>query len=230
MRIPIAKYGLPQVVVLPLVLAAAMSLYLCLGLLYLPSWAVWAGECVLAILLVFTLAFFRDPERAVKCTDERFLAPADGKIVDIEIVENEFIGGQAIRIGIFLSIFDVHVNRSPCEARIKGITYRPGKFLDARDKRAGKLNESNELRMVRLREPRDRLIVRQVSGAVARRIVCAATEGRQLACGERFGMIKFGSRTELYVPRRNDLKCMVKVGQKVKAGLTTLARYEKCQD
>jgi len=91
---------------------------------------------------------------------------------------------------------------------------------------SGRLNESNELDLIRIESPNDKLIVRQVSGAIARRIVCASSEGQELAGGERFGMIKFGSRTELYVPARENAKCLVRIGDKVKAGLTPLVKYE----
>jgi phosphatidylserine decarboxylase len=136
----------------------------------------------------------------------------------------EFIGGKALRIGIFLSIFDVHINRAPCNVKVEKITYKKGGFKDARDPQAGAFNESNDLFLTRKNEPFDKLIVRQISGAIARRIICEAKEGQELAGGQKFGMIKFGSRTELYVPTGEGVKCLVKVGDKVKAGLTPLIR------
>jgi phosphatidylserine decarboxylase len=154
------------------------------------------------------------------------LAPADGKITDIETVdENVYIKGKALRIGIFLSIFDVHINRSPCRVKVEKITCRQGQFLDARNPQSGRLNESNDLWLTRIEPPFDKLIVRQISGAIARRIVCRTQAGQILAAGEKFGMIKFGSRTELYVPVRENVKCLVKTGDKVKAGLTPIIRY-----
>jgi phosphatidylserine decarboxylase len=150
------------------------------------------------------------------------------------VEEREFIGGKALRIGIFLSIFDVHINRSPCNVKVEKITYKKGGFKDARNTQASFFNESNDLFLIRKTpasscrktEAGDKLIVRQISGAIARRIVCKAKEGQELAGGEKFGMIKFGSRTELYVPTGEGVKCLVKVGDKVKAGLTPLIRYE----
>ncbi len=177
-----------------------------------------------------------------------------------------------LRIGIFLSIFDTHINRSPCNARVEKVHFKPGKYKNAADPRAGQVNESNDLDLVRLvpstgsgqglskaqgtdspkpvlsKVEGDRLVVRQISGAIARRIVCQAREGQELTAGQKFGMIKFGSRTELYVPIREScivnsescvsrytihntqytIKCLVKIGDKVKAGLTPLVRYEKC--
>ena len=141
--------------------------------------------------------------------------------------EGDFIGGPALRISIFLSIFNTHINRAPCNAKVEKITYRPGKYLNAINRLAGKVNESNNLALVRTSRPQDRLLVRQISGAIARRIVCAAREGQQLAGGERFGMIKFGSRTELYVPAGEQIECLVRMGDKVKAGLTPLAKYRR---
>jgi phosphatidylserine decarboxylase len=192
----------------------------------LPAWSIAAIEGVLALVLVWALMFFRDPQRRTIQDDTMLLAPADGRIADIEKVEEgDFIGRPALRIGIFLSIFNTHINRAPCGVKVDKITYRPGKYLNAMNRLAGKVNESNNLALVRTGSPQDRLLVRQISGAIARRIVCAAREGQQLAGGERFGMIKFGSRTELYLPMSENIECLVRVGDKVKAGLTPLAKY-----
>ena len=181
---------------------------------------------MLALVLAWALMFFRDPQRRTIQDDAMLLAPADGRIADIETVdEGDFIGGPALRIGIFLSIFNTHINRAPCDVKVEKITYRPGKYLNAMNRLAGKVNESNNLALVRTSSPQDRLLVRQISGAIARRIVCAAREGQRLAGGERFGMIKFGSRTELYLPASEKIECMVRVGDKVKAGMTPLAKY-----
>jgi phosphatidylserine decarboxylase len=230
MRIGLTKYGLPQVVVFPAVILAAMIIYLVMGIMFLSVWVFIATELILSILLVFVTAFFRDPFRASPQDDNILLSPADGRITDIEEIQNEYTGGPALRIGIFLSIFDAHINRAPCEVKVAKIEYKKGKFKDARNPSAGKVNESNDLKLVRIKEPADKLIVRQISGAVARRIVCKAGAGDVLSGGEKFGMIKFGSRTELYVPLSSDIECAVRVGEKVKAGLTILARYKKCRN
>jgi phosphatidylserine decarboxylase len=206
-------------------LMAATALF---GPALLPVWAIVATEGVLALVLVLALMFFRDPHRRTIRDDTMLLAPADGRIADIETVdEGDFIGGPALRIGIFLSIFNTHINRAPCDAKVEKITYRPGKYLNAMNRLAGKVNESNNLALVRTSCPLDRLLVRQISGAIARRIVCAAREGQQLAGGERFGMIKFGSRTELYLPASEKIECMVRVGDKVKAGMSPLVKYRR---
>ena len=227
MKIPLTKYGLPQVVIYPAIVLAPMIVFPLISAAFLPRWAIIALEAVLAAILVWALMFFRDPER--RCPEDKnlLLAPADGHITEIETIdEKNFIGGPALRIGIFLSIFDTHINRAPCNVRIEKITYKKGKYLNAMNSKSGRLNESNELDLVRTDSPNDKLIVRQVSGAIARRIVCAAEEGQELTGGERFGMIKFGSRTELYMPVRENAKCLVKIGDKVKAGLTPLVKYE----
>jgi len=198
----------------------------------LPLWAVAAIESLLAVIFVWLLMFFRDPYRDCPTDKNILLAPADGKVTNIDFVEeNSFIGAAAVRIGIFLSIFDVHINRAPCNAKVERIIYRKGKYNNAKNLQSGRVNESNDIGLVRTDSPPDKLLVRQISGAIARRIVCRISEGRQLSSGEKFGMIKFGSRTELYAPAGENLKCLVKVGDKVKAGLTPLIRYEylKCK-
>ncbi len=224
MRIPLTKYGLPQVIVFPAIIIAVMVMCL---LVPLTCWVVILIEILLGLILIWLLSFFRDPLRTVPLDKNILLAPADGKIADIETVdENSFIGEPALRIGIFLSVFNVHINRAPCDVKIEQITYKEGKYLDARNPLAGKINESNDLALIRLDAPENKLIVRQISGAIARRIVCAAAPGQNLTGGEKFGMIKFGSRTELYLPARENAKPLVKIGDKVKAGLTPLVRYE----
>lgn len=193
-----------------------------------PKWLVASIEVFLGVVLIWVLSFFRDPYRKIPNDSDFLLAPADGRITDIETVqEDDFIKGSALRIGIFLSIFDVHINRAPCNATVEKIFYKEGHYKDARDPQAGRLNESNDLYLVRTDEPNDRLIVRQISGAIARRIVCSVGQGQKLSGGQKFGMIKFGSRTELYLPIREDVKCLVRTGDKVKAGLTPVVRYER---
>jgi phosphatidylserine decarboxylase len=222
MRIPLTKYGMPQVAYYPSLAALLILLFF---FLRLPLW--WLVELILIAVLIWLLSFFRDPHRIIVNDPAILLSPADGTVADIETVDDlQFIGCKAFRIGIFLSIFDVHINRAPCAARVLGVLYKKGRFKDARDPQAGKLNESNDVALVRLAEPFDRLLVRQISGAIARHIVCEATPTQVLLAGEQFGMIKFGSRTELYVPADSKIKCMVNVGDKVKAGLTILVRYE----
>lgn len=236
MRIPLTKYGWPQVAVYPAVVTGAMIAYTAVALRCFPDWAkgtpwalltFWLVELVLLALLVWVLLFFRDPQRPVPQDETLLLAPADGTVTDIEGVDrDEFVGGPALRIGIFLSIFNVHINRAPCRAKVEAVSYRKGRYRNAMSPLSGQVNESNSLVLVRTGQPGARLIVRQVSGAIARRIVCAARVGQELAAGEKFGMIKFGSRTELYVPASEKTRCLVRVGDKVRAGVTAVVRYE----
>jgi len=231
MRIPLTKYGWPEMVAFPAGVLTMMVILLLSGPKALPLWAVAAIESLLSVIFVWLLMFFRDPYRDCPTDKNILFAPADGKVTNIDFVEeNSFIGAAAVRIGIFLSIFDVHINRAPSNAKVGRITYRKGKYKNAKNPCSGRANESNDICLVRTDSPPDRLLVRQISGAIARRIVCRISEGRQLSSGEKFGMIKFGSRTELYAPAGENLKCLVKVGDKVKAGLTPLIRYQLCPD
>jgi len=173
------------------------------------------------------LMFFRAPRRIIKTDSRVLLSPADGTITDISEAEIPELGGRALKIGMFLSIFNVHINRAPCAARIESVNYKKGKFKNAMDAEAGRVNESNDILMTRLDGPCDRLLVRQVSGAIARRIVCEAKPGQQYAQGETFGMIKFGSRTELYLPlKETGYDVTVKIGDRVNAGLSPLVVYK----
>ena len=228
MKIPITKYGLPQVAAFPAMILAAMAVIFYAGTKdIIADREVKCIEIILFIVLAWVLAFFRDPHRDCPKDDNLFLSPADGKISDIEIIDHPaFESGRAIRIGIFLSIFNVHINRVPCSVQIDKIEYKEGQFKNAIDPESARVNESNDIEMTRLADPKHRLIVRQISGAIARRIVCDAKAGREFTGGDRFGMIKFGSRTELYLPDRNDIKVVAEIGQNVKAGLSILAEYE----
>ena len=234
MRIPLTKYGWPQVIVIPGALLVAMVVFAVGTRSFLPPWAIIFIEVILAGALVFSLAFFRDPMRRCPSDTSLLLAPADGRITDIETAEdNIFIEGTTLRIGIFLSIFNTHINRMPCNVKVEEIAYKKGKYKNAMNPESARVNESNELSLTRTDNPEDRLVVRQISGAIARRIVCETAAGDKLAAGDKFGMIKYGSRTELYVTVRDSkykIKCLVRKGDKVKAGLTPLARYEKCQN
>ncbi len=212
---------MPQVLVMPAILIVMM-----IAAIWLPGGVMIAVELVLALVFGWVLAFFRDPERIIPQGDDLLVSPADGKVTDIDTVPAPHFDGQALRIGIFLNIFNVHVSRMPCKARVERIEYKEGQFKNAMDPDSAKVNESNDVTITRLAEPADKLLVRQISGAIARRIVCKATEGQEFAGGQRYGMIKFGSRAELYLPVRDNAVCQVKIGDKVKAGLTTLVRYE----
>jgi phosphatidylserine decarboxylase len=180
----------------------------------------WAPVLPLA-LLAFTISFFRDPERKPQGDANLIVAPADGRVVEIKSVqEPDFLKSEATRVAIFLSVFDVHVQRSPIAGEIKFVRYNPGRFLDARNPRASLANEN---RVVGI-ESADgvRVTVRQIAGFIARRIVAWADTGANLARGDRLGMIRFGSRVELFLPP--DTEIVVKVGDHAKGGETIVAR------
>jgi phosphatidylserine decarboxylase len=180
---------------------------------------------VAIVLLVFVVSFFRDPERKIPVDADALVSPADGTVTHVdEVDEPDFPGGRAFRISIFLSIFNVHVNRVPRNGRVTRIRYFPGEFLDARDKECAVRNEQLWLDLEEDGTHRP-IRVKQISGAIARRIVCWVRSGEQVERGQRFGMIKFGSRTELLVPAGESLDVLVKVGDKVKGACTALARW-----
>lgn len=185
------------------------------------SWWLFAVGALLALLTLFCMFFFRDPPRQCRADPGVLLAPADGTIVKIDNIENQpHIGGRATRVAIFLSIFDAHINRIPIDGRVDFVTYRPGKFFAAYKDNASEANERTEIGLTSVEG--QRLVVRQIAGVLARRIVCRLKEGDNVKAGEKFGMICFGSRTELLIPA--DSKLLVRQGQKVTAGLTVLAQ------
>jgi len=222
MQLPVTKYGLPQVVIYPLLVLVLMAI---IFFLFRPARFIIPLEILLFLVFVWMLSFFRNPVRNINFDENILLSPADGTITDISAVEDSALGENALRIGMFLSIFNVHINRAPCSVRIENVTYKKGQFKNAMSPESGKINESNDILMVRLSEPKDRLLVRQISGAVARHIVCEAAAGNEYRQGEDFGMLKFGSRTELYITEGNHYEVLVKIGDKVRAGITPLIRY-----
>ncbi len=179
----------------------------------------------------FLLAFFRDPDRKADreiIAPNLMISPADGTVTDISNIDDPRVGGPALRIGIFLSIFSVHVNRAPCCAKVLETTRRDGEFLDARNPESSSRNVSNDLvleTMENIFSFPNRIVVRQITGMIAKRIVCEAKPGDTLAPGQRFGMIKFGSRTELIVPASPPPQITVKLGQYVRGGDDILLTY-----
>jgi len=170
---------------------------------------------VMGALALQTFWFFRDPDRIVPAGEGLIVSPADGKIIEVsEAKEERFLKDRAIKVSIFLNLFDVHVNRIPCSGRIRGMHYQPGKFLAANKDLASKENEQNA---ILLETPSGaKLVFVQVAGLVARRIICWVKEGDAVERGFRFGMIRFGSRTDLFLPLGTEIK--VQLGQKVKGG------------
>jgi phosphatidylserine decarboxylase len=178
----------------------------------------WAGG-VLIFLGVFVLFFFRDPERTIPADPETIVSPADGRVM--EIVEETLDGQPGRRISIFLSIFDVHVNRSPVAGKITAIEYRTGKFYAAMRGRASAENEQNAFHVA---SERGDVVFKQIAGWVARRIVCWKSVGDSVTRGERVGMIRFGSRMDIWLPERVEI--VVRSGHHVAGGRSILARWK----
>lgn len=173
-----------------------------------------------ASLFIFTAYFFRNPKRVIPRDSRAVLSPADGVVMSVSSVrEDKFIGGPAKKVSIFLSIFNVHVNRSPVGGRVKYVNYVPGKFLPAFKSHASEINERN---YVGIESSGFRVMVCQITGFIARRIVCYVKEGGNLDQGQMFGMIKFGSCTEIYMPE--DVEILVSPGESVKGGETLIGR------
>ena len=180
------------------------------------AWALW----FFLLLFFCVVAFFRDPERNVPADRNLIVAAADGTVMDIvELDEDQVLKTKTRRVGIFLSVFDVHTNRAPIDGRVVYRQHRSGLFLDAR---RPDCSEKNESMTWAFENPRVTVVVRQITGAIARRIVAWANVGDELRKGERFGMIRFGSRTELYLPLNAEV--LVKVGDHVFGGSTIVAR------
>ena len=199
----------------------ARWIFAVLVLLAIASWFLTLWLSLLFLLLIFcTLAFFRDPDRATPADPNLIVAAADGTVTDIvEVDENEILKKRSRRIGIFLSIFDVHTNRAPIDGRIIYRQHREGLCLDAR---RPECSEKNESMTWAFENSRVTIVVRQLTGAIARRIVAWSQIGDELKKGDRFGMIRFGSRTEVYLPLAATV--LVKMGDHVSGGLTIIAR------
>ena len=176
---------------------------------------------ILILLTAFVFYFFRDPERALPSDERIIVSAADGLVVGIEEYEEpDFHLGPMLRISVFLSVFDVHVNRAPVSGTVKSTVYKAGQFLDVRHPDS---STRNEARAWWIETPRGPVAVRQIAGLVARRIVAWAGEGSVLERGQRFGMIRFGSRTEVFLP----IGCtpLVKIGDRVAGAATPIARW-----
>jgi len=175
---------------------------------------------VAGILTLFTMFFFRDPDRQNDVRHKSVFSPADGRILEIKRLEdgNNPLGKPGHRISIFMSVFNVHVNRVPMGGTIKKIVYQPGKFFSANLDKASKYNENNRITL----ETRDfqHIVFIQIAGLVARRIACWVEEADYVEAGQRFGLIRFGSRLEIYLP--DDALITAQKGQKVKAGATVI--------
>ena len=200
---PMAIEGLPFLI--PMVLLTVM-----LGIL---GWKVWMSLGIL--LSLFIAYFFRNPKREIPNLQNIILSPADGKVIHVgECEEDRFLKEKALKVSIFMSLFDVHLNRAPVSGKVLEKKYLPGQFLVASVEKSSLLNEQNA--MILETEDRFKILLIQIAGLVARRIVCYAKAGDLLRKGEIFGLIRFGSRVDLYLPP--EVKPIVRVGQHVKGG------------
>ena len=204
----VAKEGIPHISI-PSILAVVLFL------LGFPGGGAVVGTVAVAVAL-----FFRDPERVGSAVPGDVLSPADGRIVAVDRVEDNRLGGETLRISVFMSIFNVHVNRIPMDARIVSVKHVSGGFAMAHLDAAGVINERTEI-FLEDGSGRKSLLV-QVAGLVARRIICRLNEGEEVIRGNRFGLICFGSRVDLYLPAEAQL--MVEIGARVRAGQSVLAQ------
>jgi phosphatidylserine decarboxylase len=203
----IAREG--WLVLLAAVAAALIATWL-VGWWSVPFW-IWA---------VFALQFFRDPARVPPVDADAVIAPADGRIVVVEKVRDEYLDREALKISVFMNVFNVHSNKSPVDGEVKGVWYTPGSFVNADLDKASTENERNALHIA---TSRGDVTCVQIAGLIARRILCYVRAGDKLARGQRYGFIRFGSRVDVYLP--TSARPEVSIGQKVTGGRTILARW-----
>jgi len=204
---PVAKEGM--VFILPL---AAITV-----ILWSMRFSIPAG--FFTLLTLFVIYFFRDPERSIPPEEKAILSPADGKVIKIEpCVEERFLKGPALKISVFMTLFSVHVNRIPLSGRIADSSYFPGKFFCANLDKASSANEQNALLLESLDGVHVLLV--QIAGLIARRIVCWVRKGDRVVRGQRFGLVRFGSRLDIYLPQ--NIRVQAQPGQKAYGGKTIL--------
>jgi phosphatidylserine decarboxylase len=213
---PLTRYGLREWTTITIVAVIAAIL---LGWLL-----AWWLVIIVAVLWLAVVSFFRDPVRRAPADlpAGTMLAPGDGVVTAVlRVDDHEATGGPATIVRVFMSVLNVHVNRAPCDGEVVALRHTPGRFVNARTGAAAAVNENN---LITLAIDADETIgVRQIAGLVARRIVCRLKKGDRLRCGEKFGMIKFGSTTELILPRPEDVMVHVREGDRIRGGITLLA-------
>jgi len=205
--LPIAQPGLKFIVLAILVT----------GVLFYSGWTVLASLSV--VVTGFVCWFFRDPDRQIPQAENSLVSPADGRVIIVETLETcEYLPDPCIKVSIFMNVFNVHVNRVPFDGEVEKVLYHPGKFMNASFDKASVHNERNAL--VIKTDDRKRFVVVQVAGLIARRIVNCVKKDERVHKGDRYGMIQFGSRLDLYLPR--DFDVAVRVGEKTAAGSTII--------
>ena len=209
-----AREGIIFIVIAAIVAAGAYAVAL-----NKRSWPLWLLAFALTIIALWVAYFFRDPERTGSRGAQVVISPADGKVVLIqEVDEPTFMGGRARRVSIFMNVFNVHVNRYPVSGTVKYVQYNPGKFLNAAIEKASMENEQSS---VGIETPQGRILVRQIAGLIARRIVTYSKVGDEVEQAQRMGLIRFGSRVDVFLPLTADIK--VKIGDAPVAGSTVIA-------
>lgn len=200
----------------------ARPFLLIFGVLTLVSaFFLWWAAIPPALIFLYVLYFFRDPERTAPADPSAIVSAADGRVILVdEVIEEAFTHRKMQRVAVFLSVFDVHVNRTPFQGTFTKRHHHAGDFLDARDP---EVDVKNEAMNWLLKTDRGELVIRQIAGLIARRIVAWAAEGQPMQTGERFGMIRFGSRTDVYLP--SDCVILVKAGDRVQGGKSIIARW-----
>jgi phosphatidylserine decarboxylase len=209
-----AREGIPFILIALALAAAGYT-----AALLRRSWTLWLMAFVLTLLVLWVAYFFRDPERTGPRGEQLVISPADGRVIDIrEVDEPTFIHGRAIKISVFMNVFNVHVNRYPVSGRVEYVHYSPGKFLNAA---VDKASLENEQMSVGVQGVKHKVLFRQIAGLVARRIVTYSRVGDDADQGERMGLIRFGSRVDVFVPVGSTVK--VQLGETPVAGTTVLA-------
>lgn len=209
-----ARAGLPFIVVAALVTAGAFA-----AALVRRSWLLWLLAFLLTLVTLWVAYFFRDPERHGERGENLVVSPADGRVMSVtEVDEPVYLRSRALRVSIFLNIFNVHVNRYPVGGKVEYVRYEPGKFFNASADRA---SLENEQMSVGINTGQRRVLVRQIAGLIARRIETYSREGEQVGQGDRMGLMRFGSRMDIFLPVGSPVR--VRVGENVVAGVTVLA-------
>jgi phosphatidylserine decarboxylase len=203
-KLPVAREGLPFI---------ALGFVITLLLFY---WDLYSLAIFLGLATIFTIYFFRDPDRTSPAEEDAVLSPADGTVIDIKHLDdiNNLYSGPAIKISIFMSVFNVHVNRIPLSGKISGIKYNPGQFFSANLDKASEQNEKNCIALDTMNG--QKIVFVQIAGLIARRIACWINEGDRVHAGQRFGLIRFGSRLDIYLPV--GIRMTAKLKERVKAG------------
>jgi phosphatidylserine decarboxylase len=218
--VPITRHGLREIIIGTLVLGIIAT---ALGFVH------WGLTLLIVPIWLWLLAFFRDPERVLPAEQHAMVSPADGQVTDITEIENvPELGGPGVRVGIFLSVFSVHINRAPCDGKVLAVNYKKGKFINAMShNNASEQNESNTVVIGDSADGKPIAAVKQIVGLIARRIISTTQPGELVERGQRIGMIKFGSRTELYIAKHLEPQVVVKIGQGVRGAADVIATLRK---